>query len=174
MKNWVILCFCLTSWVLSAQEVSIRSSNKELEEIFDWAKVKAYSYVMTGKSGPVNISERNEKSDTVAYIPSYWAGYPLRTAFYLRDFCHQATGAHLLGLEEENYSMTKAFALSANRERKWYPLWALNFDGSIYTLDYHNDEHFVREVPAAFELVEKAYRLYNWTGDRRYLTDETL
>ncbi|MFY1613138.1 hypothetical protein ACOMSG_09915 [Macellibacteroides fermentans] len=170
----------LSVWVLSvtvvlyAQDITLKSSCKELDAGFEWAKNKARSYVMTGKSGPVNISERNNKSQEVKYIPSYWAGYPLRTAFYSRDFCHQAVGAHLLGLAEENYTMLKAFASSANASRKWYPVWAINFDGSIYRLDYIDDANFVREVPAAFELVEKAYQLYLWTGDKRFYEDETL
>ena len=71
---------------------------------------KARSFVVTGKKGPVNISDVNDESEIVDYIPAYWAGYPLRTAFYSRDFCHQIAGAHLLGLEEENFTMMKAFA----------------------------------------------------------------
>nr|WP_129731558.1 hypothetical protein [Parabacteroides goldsteinii] len=159
---------------ISAQDISITSSSKNLEKGFEWAKEKARSFVVTGKKGPVNISDVNNVSEMVDYIPSYWAGYPLRTAFYSRDFCHQSAGAHLLGLENENFTMMKAFAASANASRKWYPLWAINFDGSPYLLDYKNDNDFVREVPAAFELVEKAYKLYLWTGDKRYLEDEVL
>lgn len=167
----LILCLGFTSF---AQDIKINSSSEELVNSFEWAKEKARSYVMTGKRGPINISERNRASEDVDYIPSYWAGYPLRTAFYSRDFCHQVVGAHLLGLHEENYSMLKAFALSATKERKWYPLWAINFDGSPYLLDYRNDTNFVREVPAVFEIVEKAYELYRWTGDKRYIKDQSL
>lgn len=159
---------------ISAQDISVTSSCRDLEKGFEWAKEKARSFVVTGKKGPVNISDVNDESEIVDYIPAYWAGYPLRTAFYSRDFCHQIAGAHLLGLEEENFTMMKAFAASANASRKWYPLWAINFDGSPYLLDYKNDNDFVREVPATFELVEKAYKLYCWTGDKRYLEDETL
>lgn len=155
-------------------ELTISSSNESLVKIFNWAKPKALSFVQTGKYGPINVSERHEATDTTYYIPSYWAGYPLRTAFYSRDFCHQATGAHLLGLDEENLSMLRAFAASANASRKWYPLWAINFDGSPYKLDYRNDHDFVREVPATFELVDKAFHLYQWTGNNELIEDETL
>ncbi len=174
--NRVLLIFSISllSLPLFGQDIKIYSSSQKLVEVFEWAKVKARSYVMTGKKGPINISERNADSSEVSYIPSYWAGYPLRTAFYSRDFCHQAVGAHLLGLEEENFSMLKAFAASATKERKWYPLWAINFDGSPYLLDYRHDSLFVREVPAVFELVEKAYQLYSWTGDKKYINDEIL
>lgn len=171
--TYIVSLFLLVG-PLSAQDISITSSSKELEKGFAWAKDKARSFVVTGKKGPVNISDVNGQSEIVDYIPSYWAGYPLRTAFYSRDFCHQISGAHLLGLEEENFTMMKAFAASANASRKWYPLWAINFDGSPYLLDYKNDNDFVREVPATFELVEKAYRLYCWTGDKRYLEDDVL
>lgn len=164
-----------------AQEKSINpeitSSNKQLTKTFEWAIEKARSYVQTGKQGPINISEAKNSADRdvkTTYIPSYWAGYPLRSAFYSRDFCHQISGAHLLGLQDENYQMLTAFAKSADSNKKGYPLWAINFDGSAYILDYKDDNDFVREVPAVFELVEKGYELYLWTGDRRYIFDETL
>lgn len=158
----------------SSSDIEITSSNIELVETFNWAKEKARSFVQTGKKGPIGISERNSESEEFAYIPSYWAGYPGRSAFYSRDFCHQVEGAHLLGLKAENFTMMKAFAASASEDKKWFPIWAINFDGSPYTLDYRGDDNFVREVPAVFELVEKAYSLYQWTGDRRYLNDEVL
>lgn len=156
------------------QELTIESSNQELVEIFNWAKHKALSFVQTNKFGPIDISERQQEGDSSQYIPSYWAGYPLRTAFYSRDFCHQISGAHLLGLDRENMAMLKAFAASANESRKWYPLWAINFDGSPYKLDYRNDNDFVREVPATFELVEKAHQLYRWTGNEELISNDIL
>jgi len=159
---------------METQSLAIRSSNQDLVDVFNWATQKALSFVQTGKKGPINISERNETPNETDYIPSYWAGYPLRTAFYSRDFCHQIIGAHLLNLKDENFNMMKAFAGSATKSKKWYPLWAINFDGSPYELDYRNDTDFVREVPAVFELVEKAYTLYLWTGDKRYLEDKIL
>ena len=33
------------------------------------------------------------------------------------------------------------------------------------------DDSFVREVPAVFELVEQCYRQYLWTGNPAYLKD---
>jgi len=155
-------------------DIEISSSSAQLDSAFNWAKNKARSYVMTGKTGKINISENYEGEGNVNYIPSYWAGYPHRSAFYSRDYCHQMVGAHLLGLNEENYTMLKSFVATSTESRKWFPVWALNFDGSIFNLDYDNDTLFVREVPAAFELVEKAYKQYLWTGDERLLTDSTL
>lgn len=164
----------LISLFAQKNDISIETDHKELNDIFMWAKQKARSFVVTGKRGPVNIHQKNQESATVSYLPGYWAGYPLRTAFYSRDFCHQAIGAHLLGLEAENFTMLRAFAASAISSRKWFPLWAINFDGTPYTLDYKNDDNFVREIPAVFELVEKNAQLYDWTRDQRYLTDSAL
>jgi hypothetical protein len=160
---------------MAQPELSIITSDKKLEAAFNWARDKALSYVQTGKSGVVDKHERNSPgTGNVAYIPSYWAGYTSRTAFYSRDYCHQAAGAHLLGLQQENLSMLKAFAATATEDRKWFPLWALNFDGSAFTLDSPRDDYFVREVPAVFELVEQCYRQFMWTGNQDYLKDPTL
>lgn len=166
------------SWTVTvsveAETVTIDSSSQELVDAFDWAKWRALRHVQTGKTGPVNGNGSNPGTGVAAYIPSYWAGYAHRTAFYSRDFVHQASGGHLLGLEEENKSMLRAFAASANETRKWYPLWALNFDGSPYNVDYRSDTNFVREVPAVFELVQEAEEQYRWTGDTDYLDDPVL
>jgi hypothetical protein len=173
-----VLASTLISPSTSAAEsprLSIETSNQKLEQAFRWATSKALSYVQTGKRGAVDGHERQRQGiGNVSYIPSYWAGYTWRTAFYSRDFCHQADGAHLLGLQEENLSMLRAFAGSATVGRKWYPLWALNFDGSPFKLDYDGDDSFVREVPAVFELVEQCHRQYLWTGNRAYVTDPVL
>ncbi len=155
------------------KKVAMTSSNKNLEKTFNWAANKMDQFVMTGKKGPVNVPQ-TDGTEEVEYIPSYWAGYYDRTAFYTRDFVHQATGAQIAGLAEENYSMFEAFAKECTEARKWYTVWALNFDGSVYTMDYNNENSFVREVPAQFELVEKAYKQYLWSGDRRYIEDDVL
>ncbi len=168
-----------SEWKIQAaikdKKVAMSSSNKDLESNFNWAANKMDQFVMSGQKGPVNVSENGGGEEGVKdYIPSYWAGYYDRTAFYGRDFVHQATGAQIAGLAEENYSMFEAFAKECTEARKWYTVWALNFDGSVYGLDYNNENSFVREVPAQFELVEKAYKQYLWSGDRRYIEDETL
>ncbi|MGF1701915.1 hypothetical protein L4D09_16625 [Photobacterium makurazakiensis] len=167
------------NWTATAtvkdKEVTISSSNKNLEDSFNWAIEKTNQFVMTGKNGLVNRDENNnDGSGRADYIPSYWAGYFDRTAFYSRDFLHQASGAWLAGLAPENFSMFKTFARHSTEQRKWYTLWAINFDGTPHTIDYHHDEYFVREVPAQFEFVEKAYEQFLWTGDRRYIEDEEL
>lgn len=162
--------------MLKAQnsDIEIVTSNKMLESTFNWAKSKARSYVMTGQRGVLNKSEYGKGDGNAAYMPCYWAGYPHRTAFYSRDYCHQMAGAHLLGLDRENLEMLRAFAQSANENKKWYPLWAINFDGSCYKLDYRSDQSFVREVPATFELVEKTYKQLLWTGNKELINDPAI
>lgn len=169
----------IEQWTATAvekeKEVVVTSSNQNLEASFEWAMDKTRQFVMTGKHDLVNRDENNnDGSGTADYIPSYWAGYFDRTAFYSRDFLHQATGAKLAGLDNENFSMFKTFARHSTESRKWYTLWAVNFDGSPHTIDYKDDDWFVREVPAQFEFLEKAYEQYQWTGDKRYIEDEDL
>ncbi|MEU1688982.1 NPCBM/NEW2 domain-containing protein [Micromonospora sp. NPDC005707] len=159
---------------LDQEAITVASSSPQLADAVNWAMARARQHVQTGKRGPVNGNGSNPGTGEADYIPSYWAGYAHRTAFYSRDFVHQAAGGHLLGLEEENKSMLTAFAASANEARKWYPLWALNFDGSPYNVDYRSDTNFVREVPAVFELVQEAEEQYRWTGDADYLDDPVL
>ena len=161
----------------SQPTVHLSSSSTELAEGFNWAAAKTAQFIMTGQRGVTNKDENHPQGDGTGlhdYLPSYWAGYYDRTAFYGRDFAHQVAGAEIAGWRAENFSMFKVFARNATEVRKWYTLWAFNFDGSPHTIDYKNDSWFVREVPAQFELVEKAYRAYLWSGDRRYIEDPEL
>lgn len=160
---------------LAEKKISLESSNTYLMDTFNWAAYKQRQFVMTGKNGLVNKDENNPQgSGTADYLPSYWAGYYDRTAFYSRDFVHQASGGQIAGLTEENYSMFKIFAENSTKSRKWYTPWAFNFDGTPHTIDYKNDTNFVREVPAQFELVEKAYNQYLWSGDKRYINNPDM
>jgi hypothetical protein len=140
--------------------VAFTSSLPGLDEAFTWAEEVSRSWVQTGKAPDV--------------LPSYWAGLTDRPMFYARDVAHQALAAHLLGLDEENFTMLRWFAESATKERKYYPLWAFNFDGTPAEIDYDSDTWFVRETPSPFEVAQKAMDLFRWTGDRRYVTDPAL
>lgn len=144
----------------TGESLALTSSSQYLENGFAWATRQALDWVQTGKDP--------------SYLPSYWAGLTNRPAFYSRDLAHQMLGAHLLGLDEENLAMLRTFAASATEARRWYPLWAFHFDGRIYELDYRGDDNFVREIPAVFELVERGYQQYLWTGDRTLVEDPTL
>ncbi|MFE5097294.1 hypothetical protein ACFRCI_45185 [Streptomyces sp. NPDC056638] len=155
----------------------ISSSDPRIVEMFNWSKRKANSWVqMPGTTGPLNVDEGNRSgTGTGTYGPSYWAGYAHRSAYYSRDMAHQLAGASILGLNDANKAMLRAFAGSATSEHKYYPVWAVNFDNKTYlSIDYRSPTSFVREVPATFELVEKAEHAYRWSGDSAYVHDGTL
>jgi hypothetical protein len=156
-----LACLCgAAAGAVPASPLTLTSSSQYLEAAFNWNKAKALSWVRTGV-----------KSD---YIPCYWAGYNYRPAFYVRDIAHQCEGAALLGLNNENFSMWHAFAGTANESRQWFCLWALDFSGNTYAVDYRSDTNFVREIPAPLELVDKAYACYQWSADPRWITDPVL
>ncbi|MEU2660227.1 hypothetical protein ABZ615_33530 [Streptomyces sp. NPDC007325] len=155
----------------------VTSSDPQIVAMFDWAKRKANSWVqLPGVVGPVNVDEgRRSGTGVGVYAPSYWAGYAHRSASYTRDLAHQMAGASVIGLHAENKSMLRAYAESATAEHKYFPVWALNFDNRTYLkIDYHSPTFFVREVPAAFELVQKANEAYRWSGDSAYIDDPAL
>lgn len=168
--------------------MKLKSDNKFLENAFDWAVNKTAQFVVTGtKNGDINKGDHNkwygpdyavisspfeEWAKPKDYKPAFWAGYFDRTAYYIRDFVHQAVGAHLVGLDEELYNMFYTFVSHACEETQWYAPWAFNFDNSIYYMDTPNYKSFVREITSQFELVETAYKLYLWTGDKRYINNE--
>lgn len=170
--------------------MKFESSNTFLQSAFDWAINKTKDFVVTGiKNGEINKGEGEKwygpngkiiKSPTEPwaqnkdYKPAFWAGYFDRTAFYIRDFIHQSSGAYFVGLEEEIFNMFYTFVSNASEETGWFAPWAFNFDGSIYYMDTPNLNRFVREITAQFELCEKAYQLYLWTGDKRYVEDEVI
>ncbi|RPE42112.1 hypothetical protein EDD90_5215 [Streptomyces sp. Ag109_O5-1] len=124
----------------------------------------------------VNADEYHTSgTGTAPYGPTYWAGYANRSAYYSRDMTHQLAGAHLIGLDTENETMLRSYAASATAGDEYFPVWSLNFDAKTYlSIDYHSPDDYVREVPAVFELVEKAAQAYLWTGDRRYVDDPVL
>ncbi|MEU5592735.1 hypothetical protein [Streptomyces sp. NPDC020298] len=175
-SNWVNADDLMISPAAPA-DPKVSSSDPEVAEMFDWAKGKANSWVqLPGTVGPVNVDEHHTSgTSTGTYGPTYWAGYANRSAYYSRDMTHQLDGAHLIGLDTENKTMLSSYAASATAEQKFFPVWSLNFDAKTYlSIDYHGPDDFVREVPAVFELVEKAAEAYLWTGDRSYVDDPTL
>ncbi|MFG2630241.1 hypothetical protein [Streptomyces sp. NPDC048473] len=161
----------------SPADPRVSSSDPEIVEMFDWSKRKANSWVqLPGTQGPLNVDEGNTSgSGTGTYAASYWAGYANRSGYYSRDMAHQLAGAGVLGLSAENKTMLRSFAASATEEHKYYPVWALNFDATTYlSIDYRSPTSFVREVPATFELVQKADEAYRWSGDSAYVNDPAM
>ena len=83
----------------------------------------------------------------------------------------------MLGLNEENLTMWKTFASLQTEARGYFTAWEVNFSGGIYLCgggDYQSDTVFIRMIPGMPELVEKAYTLYQWTGDESWVKDKTL
>ncbi|MFI5527094.1 hypothetical protein ACIA8O_00925 [Kitasatospora sp. NPDC051853] len=155
----------------------VSSSDPKIVAMFDWAKRKANSFVqLPGAIGPINVDEGHlSGTGTAPYGPSYWAGYANRSGYYTRDMAHQVGGASVLGLNAENKAMLRTHAASATAEHKYYPVWAFNFDNQNYlATDYSSANFFVREVPATFEVVEKANAAYRWSGDSAYINDPVL
>ncbi|MFC4139652.1 MULTISPECIES: hypothetical protein [unclassified Microbacterium] len=149
-------------------ELTLRSDSHELERIFAWAVAGARSHaVQGGRLGPNDVSERSPRGQgSVLYRDAYWAGYRHRSGFYLRDFVHQAVGAHMLGWADRNAAMLTAFLRSADEQHDGWPWWAINFDlRTPLAIDYRSASDFVRELPAAFELAEIVHVLHRWTGD---------
>ncbi|GAA1777752.1 hypothetical protein [Agromyces lapidis] len=147
----------------------IETDDAALAEMFAWATSTARRFVVEeGSTGPLDVSEATPPPYLQAvYRAGYHAGYAFRSGYYLRDFAHQAVGAQLLGLGRENRAMLDSFIRTATPEHGGWPVWALNFDGvTPLAIDYHGPGRFVRELPAAFELVELVHVLYRWSGDR--------
>ncbi|MEV5579645.1 hypothetical protein AB0L39_13915 [Streptomyces parvus] len=161
----------------AAVDPVVTSSDPKIVAMFDWAKRKANSFVqLPGAIGPINVDEGHlAGTGNAPYAPSYWAGYANRSGYYTRDLAHQVGGASVLGLNAENKAMLRTHAASATGEHKYYPVWAFNFDNQNYlATDYKSPTYFVREVPATFEVVEKANAAYRWSGDSAYINDPVL
>lgn len=170
--------------------MKLESSNKFLQSSFEWAVEKTKRFVVTGtKNGEINKGEgprwygpnrhitdapTEEWAQPKDYKPAFWAGYFDRTAYYIRDYAHQAAGAYLVGLEEELYNMLYTYASNASEETGWFAPWAFNFDGSVYYMDMPSSDWFVREITAQFELVERTYTNYLWSGDKRYIENDVI
>ncbi len=170
--------------------MKLKSSNAFLQSAFEWAVDKTKQFVVTGtRNGDVNKGDGNKWygpncavirtpnklwAQPKDYKPAFWAGYFDRTAYYIRDYVHQAAGAYLVGLYDELYNMFYTFVSHASEETGWFAPWAFNFDNTVYYMDTPNYKKFVREITSQFELVEKAYQLYLWSGDNRYIENDVI
>jgi hypothetical protein len=157
------LIILFSTMVQSAtSDLTLTSSSRYLVDAFNWNKNKALSCVVTGISNN---------------IPCFQAAYSDRDCFCIRDACHQSEGASLLGLNTETLSMWKTFAKLQTPERGYFTIWEVNFSGGIYLCgggDYKSDTVFVRMIPGMPELIEKAYTLYRWSGDEKWIKDADL
>ena len=170
--------------------MKLKSDNIFLEESFKWAVDKTKQFVVTDtKNGDINKGDGNKwygPNGKILLFPTepwaapknygaaFWAGYYDRTAYYIRDFVHQAVGAVILKLYEEVFQMYYTFVSHSNEATGWYAPWSFNFDHTVFYMDSPDSTHFVREITSQFELVELGYKLYLWTGDRRYIDNEKI
>lgn len=135
-------------------QVRLDSSDHRLLAGFNWAKQQALRYVHTGD--PVG--------------DWYDAALPGR-GFCMRDVSHQCIGAQALGLAAFNRNMLHRFAASAAESRDWCGFWEIGKDGKPPLTDYRNDQDFWYNLPGNFAVVDAAYQVYRWTGDKAYIDD---
>lgn len=152
MKTLAIAILCFAYMQVQAQ--SFESNNVKLTSAFAWAKNKALSFA-------------HEGSDPVG--PWYEAALPGREAFCMRDVSHQAIGAAILGLNKHNLNMFQKIAENISMEKDYCSYWEINRYNQPAPVDYQNDQDFWYNLPANFDVVYNAWRLYQWTGDQTYL-----
>jgi len=158
----VLLFFAALSLTLVVQAqdlVTFKSSKSELTKAFDWAKNKALSYAHDG-------------SDPVGYW--YEAALPSREAFCMRDVSHQALGAEILGLTKHNENMFQKFAQNISAEKDYCSYWEINRYNKPAPVDFNTDKDFWYNLPANFDVVYNAARLYKWTGNKTWIKNEVL
>lgn len=139
--------------------ITFNSSNQKLNEAFVWAKNKALSFAHDGQD-PVG--------------PWYEAALPNREAFCMRDVSHQAIGAELLGLGEHNFNMFLKFGQNISADMDYCSYWEINRYNLPAPVDYETNKDFWYNLPANFDVIYNAYRLYQWTGKKAYLENEAL
>ncbi|WP_345701265.1 NPCBM/NEW2 domain-containing protein [Kitasatospora terrestris] len=163
------------SWVgAPTSTLTINSPNTTLNDGFTWGKNRALG--MTFYPGnPMMGHEpewwrlQNPAHPTVQ--PGYWGAYTNRESYYNRDISHQSDGAHMLGLDAETFSMLKTFAADADDAgQNGWPLWAHSPTGAMYYIDGTG----FRELPSPFNVMAKAYKQYQWTGNAAWINDPTL
>jgi hypothetical protein len=156
LRLLVVFSFIFVGCNIAIAQLNFTSNNTKLNNAFDWAKNKALSFAHDG-------------SDPVGYW--YEAALPNREAFCMRDVSHQAIGASILGLKAHNLNMFQKFATNISVEKDYCSYWEINRYNKPAPVDYENDKDFWYNLPANFDVVYNAWRLYQWTGDKAYIED---
>ncbi len=133
--------------------IAFTSSIPWLAESFNWAKDQALQYSRPGSA---------------AMGPWYEAALPGRNSFCMRDVSHQTEGAAALGLYAANKNMLALFAQSAEKSRDWAAYWEIDGEGKPSSADYLSDDDFWFNLPANFDVLDAAVRMWRWTGDNGY------
>jgi hypothetical protein len=134
----------------------LQTSDPALQQTFDWAKTQALAYVGSGND-PVG--------------DWYEAALPGRNSFCMRDVSHQTMGAYALGLASHNHNMLRKFAQNISASKDWASYWEIDRQGRPSRDDYQSDEDFWYNLPANFDVMSAALRMYRWTGDTTYIDD---
>ena len=141
-------------------DLTVTSDLGYVEDAFAWARKRALDWVQTDAAP--------------GHLPSYWAGYPSRAMFYSRDVCHQAVGAHLLGLDAENFACS---GISPARR----PRPASGTRSGRSTSTAPSPPSTITETstssgrsPRCSTSTTRALGQYDWTGDRRWIDDPDL
>jgi hypothetical protein len=140
----------------AASPLLLTTSDPALQQTFDWAKAQALAYVGPG-SDPVG--------------DWYEAALPGRHAFCMRDVSHQTMGAYALGLAAQNHNMLQRFAQNISDSKDWASYWEIDREGKASPDDYESDNDFWYNLPANFDVMSAALRMYQWTGDTTYIDD---
>jgi hypothetical protein len=162
MKIWTLIMTVLLAQAASARQpgsITLHTSDTKLKETFDWAKHTALGYARDGR-------------DPIGYW--YEAALPGREAFCMRDVSHQCIGGEILGLSPHNFNMMHKFAANIGESRDWCTYWEINRYDKPAPVDYADDEHFWYTLTASPDVVQACYRLYEWTGNKEYLTNPVL
>jgi len=137
-------------------KLELTSSSAKLVDVFHWAQNQAMAYAFDG-GDPVG--------------PWYEAVEPGREGFCIRDTCHQALGAHALGLQRFNLNMLRRFAENISDSKDWCSYWEIDRYNEPAPVDYESDAAFWYNLPANFDLLDCCFRMYVWTGDETYIRD---
>ncbi len=138
--------------------LALATDDARLRATFEWAARQASAYAFVGD--PVG--------------PWFEAALPGREAFCMRDVAHQAMGAHALGMQRHVRNMLHRFAREVSDARDWASLWEIDRHGRPAHADYRDDRDFWYNLPANFDVLDAAYRMFLWSGDRGYVTDSAF
>ena len=137
-----------------SETLKFRSTDAALQTAFDRATEMA-------------LSHRGSPADPVG--DWYEAALPTRFAFCMRDVAHQSIAAEMLGLGKANSNMFSLFAKNISDSKDWCSYWEINKEGKPAPEDYRNDDEFWYNLNANFDVLNAAWKLYLWTGDKRYV-----
>jgi hypothetical protein len=144
--------------LLEADNSNIRVSSSDtlLVSVFNWARKTSDGYV-------------GNDSDPVG--PWYEASLPGREAFCIRDVSHQCIGSEILWQGKQNLNMFRKFVENISEEKDFCSYWEINRYNKPAPVDYASVDDFWYNLNANFDIIDACYKLYEWTGNKTYLTD---